>query len=134
MIRVLQGIDVVDVARLEEVCRRHPAFLEEVFGREERAYCLAQARPFVHLAGRFAAKEATLKALGLGLLTGGVTGGLGSVRVVRRPSGRPVLELAGFVAGQAMRRGVRQRTVSISHTCGVAVASVVLLAETREEA
>ena len=129
MIRVLQGIDVVEVAAVAEMCRRHPAFLRETFTDEERAYCDAQADPTPHLAARFAAKEAALKALGLGLAGPEGIGALGAVEVVRRPSGRPELRLVGWPARMASRCSVRQTTVSLSHTAGVAMASVVMVTD-----
>jgi holo-[acyl-carrier protein] synthase len=124
MIRLHQGIDVVSTARLEAVCRRHQAFLSEVFTKGEREYCLAQADPYVHLAGRFAAKEAALKALGLGL----ARAALGCIEVTRVASGQPGLAFSGWVAAQSRRRRIRQSTLSISHSAGVAMASVILLA------
>ena len=129
MIRVLQGIDVVEVTAVAEMCRRHPAFLRETFTDEERAYCDAQADPTPHLAARFAAKEAALKALGLGLAGPEGIGALGAVEVVRCPSGRPELRLVGWPARMASRCSVRQTTVSLSHTAGVAMASVVMVAD-----
>jgi holo-[acyl-carrier protein] synthase len=132
MITLLHGVDVVSTGRIEAVCRRHAAFLEEVFTPEEREYCLAQAHPFDHLAARFAAKEATLKALGVGLPALGGAGRLACIGVARLPSGEPALRLTGWVAAQAAHRQIRQSVVSISHAAGVATASVIFLAETPE--
>ena len=128
MIRVLQGIDVVPVERVRDLGARHPSFLDDVFSEEERAYCLAQADPYVSFAGRFAAKEAAAKALGSGI--SGITagGGLGEIEVARRPSGRPELALSGWAARVARVRGVTGSSVSISHSAGFAVAAVVLVA------
>jgi holo-[acyl-carrier protein] synthase len=131
--RILHGIDVASRARVGDLCRRHAAFLDEVFSAGERAYCLAQANPDAHLAARFAAKEACLKALGLGLAASGGHAALGAVEVVRQPSGRPELALSGWVAAQARRRRVGQTTVSLSHTGDVAVASVILVADSDAE-
>ena len=126
MIGLCQGIDVVSIERLEAVCRRHERFLAEVFSEQERGYCLAQANPYTHLAGRFAAKEAALKALGLGI----GRDALACIEVTRAASGQPELAFSGFLAALCRRRLIRQSTVSISHSAGVAVASVILLAET----
>lgn len=133
MIRVLQGIDITGVEAVRDMCRRHPAFTREAFTENERKYCEAQRDPAPHLAARFAAKEAALKALGLGLAGGEGLGVLGAVEVVRRPSGRPELLLMGWPAARAARCGVRQTTVSLSHSGGLAVASVVMVAESRPE-
>jgi holo-[acyl-carrier protein] synthase len=132
--RILHGIDVASRERVGELRRRHEAFLAEVFTAGERGYCLAQADPDAHLAGRFAAKEACLKALGLGLAGPGGQAALGSVELVRRPSGRPELVLSGWVRAQARRRRVSQSVVSLSHTGDVAVASVILVADEAREA
>lgn len=130
MIRVLQGVDVIDVEKVRRVAGRNETFAEEVFSAKEREYCLAQAEPFVHLAGRFAAKEACLKALGVGIAAPGAAGALRDIEVARSPSGRPSLALSGWAGRVARTRGVRQSSVSISHAAGVAVAVVVLVAET----
>ena len=133
MSSVAQGIDIVAVDRLREVCRRHSAFLAAVFTAREREYCLAQADPFAHLAGRFAAKEACLKALGLGLL-GPTTGdALAAIEVERRPGGPPGLALSGWVGSLARRRGVSRSAVSISYAAGLALAAVVLVTGTPEK-
>jgi holo-[acyl-carrier protein] synthase len=131
--RILHGIDVANRARVGEMRRSHGAFLDDVFSDEERAYCLAQADPDAYLAARFAAKEACLKALGLGLAASGGQAALGAVEVVRRPSGRPELALSGWVAAQARRLRVGQSTVSLSHTGDVAIASVILVADSDAE-
>ena len=102
MIRVLQGIDVVEVTAVAEMCRRHPAFLRETFTDEERAYCNAQADPAPHLAARFAAKEAaSRRSGGVGRPRGDRCLGRGGM--VRRPSGRPELRLVGWPARMASR-------------------------------
>ncbi|MBZ5588233.1 MAG: holo-ACP synthase [Acidobacteriia bacterium] len=132
MIRIYQGIDVVAVEKIRGVVMRHEGFLSDVFGEEERTYCFAQAEPYTHLAGRFAAKEAAMKALGIGITGAGAGGGLGDVEVARHPSGRPTLTLSGWAAKVARGLGVTQSSVSISHSEGVAVAAVVLVAA-REE-
>jgi holo-[acyl-carrier protein] synthase len=60
-------------------------------------------------------------------------GALGAVEVVRRPSGQPALRLAGWPARMASRRRVQQTTVSLSHAAGVAMASVVMVADEASE-
>ena len=58
------GIDLLEIRRLERALERHPRLAERVFTEAERAYAAARARPGRHLAARFAAKEAVVKALG----------------------------------------------------------------------
>src|SRR4029077_14656681 len=59
------GIDLLEIRRLERALERHPRLAERVFTEAERSYAAARARPGRHLAARFAAKEAVVKALGL---------------------------------------------------------------------
>jgi len=128
MIRAYQGVDIVEVAAVRRVGERHERFLAEVFTRGERDYCAAQADPFVHLAGRFAAKEAAMKALGVGLAGLGGSAAFGDIEVVRRTSGEPELALSGWVAEVAGQRRVTQASLSIAHSGGFAIAAVLLLA------
>ena len=109
------GIDVCDIARFEESCRRTPALVGKLFVGDELGL------PPASLAARFAAKEALAKALGS-------PGGMDwhDAEVVREPSGRPVLEMRGTVRAVADSLGVRSAHVSLSHDAGVATAMVVL--------
>jgi holo-[acyl-carrier protein] synthase len=127
MMRVYQGVDMVDIARLQAVCLRHVRFVEEVFTEGERAYCLSRRNSYVHLGGRFAAKEACLKAMGRGLATLGSDHILREIEVVASESGGPQLLLRGWAEKLARKKSVRQLTVSISHTRDFAVATVILV-------
>jgi holo-[acyl-carrier protein] synthase len=126
--RICQGVDIVDIGKLRALLKRSPGLLATLFTARELEYCLSHKDRYPHLAGRFAAKEACLKALGLGLSPAGAATGLLEIEVVNHPSGRPDLYVHGWVARLCTRTGVRQRTVSISHTRDYAVATVVLLA------
>lgn len=59
------GIDLIEIDRVERALERHPRLAERIFTEGERAYAASKARPAMHLAARFAAKEAVVKALGL---------------------------------------------------------------------
>jgi len=117
------GIDVVEIARVRRLLERWgDRFLQRVFTPEEVAYAQRRHDPAEHLAARFAAKEATLKALGTGLSMG--------VRwremEVRRARGqRPVLTLAGRTAALGAERGIRRLHVSLTHDAGLALAQVL---------
>lgn len=117
------GLDVVDVARLERALRRHPGLRARLFTESEQAYAESMASPAVTYAGRFAAKEALMKALGVGL------GALDwwDVEVRRRDGGRPELVVGGRAAALAATLGVGAWQVSISHTHTVASAVVAAL-------
>jgi phosphopantetheine--protein transferase-like protein len=81
------GIDMVDVARFADVLARRPQLAERLFTQGERTYAGTLANPAQSLAARFAAKEAAMKALGVGL--GAFA--FGEVEVQRQPSGLPTL-------------------------------------------
>lgn len=112
------GIDLLQIERLERVLARHPRLAERVFTESEREYADARARPARHLAARFAAKEAVIKALGL-------RGGFG-LREIEVLSGEPpAVRLSGRVARAASGRSVQ---VSLTHSRDFAAA--VAIAET----
>ena len=114
------GIDAVDIERFRAVLARRPSLLERLFTDDERA--IAAGRDMSpRLAARFAAKEAVLKALGVGLGAAAFR----DVEVVRADGGVPRLALSGRAAALAETRGVRRWHVSLTHTDVVAVASVV---------
>lgn len=119
------GVDLVEVARIRRVLERHPSFTHRHFTDDERRRGdeLPEARRAEFLAGRFAVKEAALKALGTGI-SGGVS--LAEVETGAAPSGAPVLRLSGAALRAAEELGVRDFQVSISHDGGFAVAFVVL--------
>lgn len=118
------GTDLVDIPRFEEVLGRRPRMADRLFSDAELSYARGLARPAQALAGRFAVKEAVMKALGVGL--GSVD--WPDISVVRLPGGRPQLDVAGRAAELAGRLGVGAWHVSISHTGTVAAAVVVAVA------
>ena len=115
------GTDVVDIERFRRALARTPRMVERVFTEGERAYGLRQRDPAQRLAARFAAKEATMKALGVGL----GAFGFHDVEVIRAPSGEPSLRLTGAAAELAERRGVTRWRVSLTHSDLVAFAVVI---------
>jgi holo-[acyl-carrier protein] synthase len=117
------GSDLVDLDRFRLVLARTPAITERLFTDHEQAYAWARHDPTERFGGRFAAKEATMKALGVGL---------GQVRfrdleVIRLDSGAPVLVLHGPAADLAAAQGITEWRVTISHTAHLAQAIVVAL-------
>jgi holo-[acyl-carrier protein] synthase len=129
MMHILQGIDIVPVLKMKSIMLAHPEFASEIFTDREREYCFARPSPYVHLAGRFAAKEACLKALGTGLSVSGIDRALREIEVVPHKSGRPALRVSGWTDKIGRRKRVYQYTVSISHSGDFAIASVILAAE-----
>lgn len=107
------GTDLVDVARFREVLARTPSLAERVFTAGERAYAGRAADPTERLAVRFAAKEAAMKALGVGL--GAMR--MADIEVVVDPdSSAPSLLLHGDAATLAASRGVTTWHLSLTHT------------------
>jgi holo-[acyl-carrier protein] synthase len=124
--KVLQGVDLVALDKFQDLLSRHPALAHDLFTERERAYCESQKSPTTHFAGRFAAKEAALKALGIGITTG-IDRAFREVEVTRAESGKPLLAFHGWLATLGERLGVNQATVSISHSAEYAMAMVILL-------
>ena len=116
------GCDLVPVARLREACERHPSILDRVYVPAERARADAARGDlrWERLAGVFAAKEAALKALGTGMRVA-----FRDVEVGHDAAGRPLLLLHGAAAEVAGRLGARRLHLSISHSGGLAMATVV---------
>jgi holo-[acyl-carrier protein] synthase len=111
------GVDVVDVARMERALERHPSFAARVFTEEEIAYCTRGGAPAECYAGRFAAREAVIKALG------GLRGAKWrDISVARHPSGAPSIALAGAAAVRASMLGVERILISFTHERTTAVA------------
>ena len=124
---IYQGVDIVEIPKLRRLIQRNERLVASVFSASEQEYCLSHDNRFQHLAGRLAAKEACLKALGLGLSVTGIDTGLLEIEIVNLPSGRPELHLSGWVSKVCDRKGICQQTVSISHAREYAVATVVML-------
>jgi holo-[acyl-carrier protein] synthase len=122
------GVDLVHLPRLRQVVERwQDRFLRRVFTDAEIAYCRARRDPIPHLAARFAAKEAALKALGTGLRLG--------IRwrelEVRREPGRPpVLVLSGRSREVSRARGGGDRLLlALTHDGDYAMAQAILVSE-----
>ena len=118
------GVDLVDVAAFSRKLAISPALLARTFTDAERAAAdaFADARRLRHLAGRFAAKEAVLKALGLGI-SGGAA--LTDVEVTAAANGAPSVALRGVALASAAGDGIARVLVSISYDGGFAVAFAV---------
>lgn len=115
------GIDAVEVDRFRRTLARRPGLWGRIFTEAERAYGSRYSDPAPRLAARFAAKEATMKALGVGL----GAFGFHDVEVRRRPGGRPELHVVGAAAALAAEAGVGEWHLSITHTALLAEAVVV---------
>ena len=117
------GVDITDIPRVAEVFARYgERFLSRVFTEGEIAYCTRRKNPVPHLAGRFAAKEAAMKALGTGHSRGVIWTSVEVVRV----GGPPQLRFHGAAAARAQAMGVEKSLLTITHTDTLAMAQVIL--------
>jgi holo-[acyl-carrier protein] synthase len=118
------GVDMVEHERVEQLLEKfHGRFARKVFTDVERAYSDARAAPHIHYAARFAAKEAFLKAVGLGLSAGMHWT---DAWVVNDPKGKPELSIAGNALERCRQLGATHAHVTLSHSRGYAVAVVIL--------
>ena len=118
------GVDLARCSRFQAfLAAGKMALLERLFTADERAYALARKGAAAHLAARFAAKEAFLKALGLGLRDGL---SWQQIEVVRDPLGKPSLRLSGRAAELVRERAIATVHLSYSHDGDYAVATVIL--------
>lgn len=117
------GIDAVDIDRFREVLTRRPGLIERLFTSDEREHLVERVDAVPSLAARFAVREATMKALRVGL--GAFD--FHDVSVAIDEGGAPRLRVAGRAATLAAQAGVREWMVSISHTDSVAMAVVAAL-------
>lgn len=115
------GVDAVDIERFRRSLERTPTMRTRLFTPHELEYVAPKADPVPSLAARFAAREAVMKSLGVGL----GAFGFHEVWVTRAESGAPSLEITGAALDLAERAGVTQWHLSLTHTGLVAIAYVV---------
>jgi holo-[acyl-carrier protein] synthase len=120
------GLDATDIPRIAETLKRYgDRFLHRIFTDREIAYCTRRRDPVPHLAGRFAAKEAAMKALGTGHSRGVLWKDIEVVRV----GGPPQLQLHGGAGRRFAAIGGRSSLVTITHSDALAFAQVLILGE-----
>lgn len=120
------GMDATDLPRIARTLERYgDRFLHRIFTDGEVAYCTHRRDPVPHLAGRFAVKEAAMKALG----TGHSRGVLWKDVEVVRAGGPPQLRFHGGAARRAEAMGVRRSLVTITHSETLALAQVMLFGD-----
>ena len=120
------GIDIVDTARIARLLESHEQrFLDRCFTAHEQAAAADRRHRIEYLAGRFAAKEAILKAMGTGWRNGIAWT---DAEILREPSGRPTVRLHGLLQRLARERGIDQWWLSISHIRTHATASAIAVA------
>jgi holo-[acyl-carrier protein] synthase len=120
------GLDATDLPRIAATLQRYgDRFLHRIFTDQEIAYCTRRRDPVPHLAGRFSAKEAAMKALGTGHSRGVLWKDIEVVRV----AGPPQLRLHGGAARRADSMQVRRSLVTITHAETIAIAQVMLFGD-----
>lgn len=118
------GIDSIEIARVDRTWRRFgDRFGRRIYTEREWKYCLSRPNPAQSLAGRFAAKEAVMKALGLGW-PGGIA--YRDIEVTRELTGKPGIRLSNRAAQRASQLGVTHPTVSMTHDRTYSSATVIL--------
>ena len=119
------GVDLTEIPRIVATIERYGTrFLQRIFTEGEIAYCMRRRHPEIHFAGRFAAKEAAMKALGTGHTQNVLWRG---VEVVRR-GGPPRLEFNGGAQRRFDNMGAGSSLLTITHSDALAIAQVMLFA------
>jgi holo-[acyl-carrier protein] synthase len=117
------GVDIAEVDRVRAAIeRRGQALFKRLFTPREIAYCETHRNSYERYAGRFAAKEAAMKALGTGWRRGVRWI---DIEIVRLPSGKPSLELRGRAREFAERLEVKNISLTITHSGNTALAQVI---------
>ena len=116
------GIDIVDIKRMEERIKKKE-FINLVFSKEEIIYCQSKKHHAQHFAARFAAKEAYMKALGLGWTSNTE---FKDIEIINDQKGKPEIVLSNQSSTYFKKQGYKQALVSLSHTSTLATAIVTL--------
>jgi len=117
------GIDLVEVTRIASMLDKHgDAFMARCFTDAERTWLSGYKFPLPHIAGRFAAKEAVVKAVGTGFRD--AISWL-DMEILPDRLGKPVIVLSGAAAQIATDLGIRHWHISLSHTDTAAVATAI---------
>ena len=121
------GLDLVKIERIRTLADRwQERFLARLYTEAERRYCFDRASPYASLAGRFAAKEAVLKAIGTGW-SAGIS--WQDIQVLNDGRGKPVAHVQGRAGALLQEAGVTDIHISLSHDADYAIAQVVLTKE-----
>jgi holo-[acyl-carrier protein] synthase len=118
------GVDIIKIERFRKALARWDSRLcNRVFTPRELAICQSKAQPSRHLALRFAAKEAFLKAMGKGMFQGIAWH---DIEIINDSSGRPRMNVRGEAERLCREKGINEILVSISHEAEYGVAQVLL--------
>jgi holo-[acyl-carrier protein] synthase len=115
------GTDIIEIDRIRRAAVSRPAFWDRILTPEEKRYCRSKADGAASLAGRFAAKEAVMKALGAGLTEFSFR----DIEIINDTSGAPFLRLTQKVLDRMERAGIGGIALSISHSRDYAMAVAI---------
>jgi holo-[acyl-carrier protein] synthase len=119
------GVDIVEIARMKKAALKwDEKFLGRIFTGRELDYANAKKFPYQHLAARFAAKEAVLKAFGDASINNMQWK---NIEIINNKDGKPIVKLTGEAKRTLDRMGARDIIVSLSHTKNYAVANAILV-------
>jgi holo-[acyl-carrier protein] synthase len=125
------GTDITECLRIARMIERHgELFIDRVYTQDEIRYCQNRKQSTQHYTGRWAAKEAVLKALGTGW-TRGIS--WRDIEVLNEPGGKPVVILRDGARQAAKKLGIQQMLISISHCRTHATAYALAVGEMRDE-
>lgn len=127
MINLHQGIDIVNISKFRNVAERHPGLINEIFTEQEQEYCNSKKDPAIHFAGRFAAKESFVKALGTGFSVAGIDNMFREIEVLHDAAGKPIIKINGWAKKLTDKKRISGWSISISHASDYAVASVIFV-------
>jgi len=117
------GLDIIEVARVQQKIEKEQGFRELVFGLEEIEYCESKTHKYQHYAARFAAKEAFFKALGTGWVSGTA---FNEIMILNSDNGAPKIHLSGSTAQTLSSINLSKVKISLSHLAETAAAVVVI--------
>ena|SRR5579859_2938409 len=118
------GVDLIEIDRVKDAHHKHgQRFIERLFTAAEAKYCLRKKDPYPSLAGRFAAKEAVIKAFSHGF---GGRWKWTHIEVVRELSGKPSIKLSGVLEKLRVDRKIKKIHLTIAHSKRDAMATVIL--------
>lgn len=117
------GMDIIEIERIKQALTRRPKLEQRIFAEEEIKYCRQKSNPFPSLAARFAAKEAVLKAMGVGI---GACA-LEDIVIGSKPSGAPTIYLQNGAAKLAEAKGIREFKITLTHSKEYAAATAVAI-------
>jgi len=117
------GTDIIEIVRIGQMIERHgELFLNRIYTEQEISYCQRRKESYQHFAGRWAAKEAVMKALGTGFIRGI---NWQDIEVVASQNGQPNIKTQGGAGEMAERLGIGEFLITISHCRAYATATAV---------